>query len=245
MSTTKIEWTEQTWNPSVGCSKISPACENCYAEKMAMRLKAMRVPGYENGFDLTMLPNRLREPLKRKTPTMFFVNSMSDIFHEQIPFSYVDEIFNTISQSSQHTFQILTKRATRMSEYFSTRSVPDNAWVGVTVENRQHGLPRIEELRKIKAKTRMLSIEPLLERLYKFDLEGIHWVIVGGESGPNARPMDKEWAQEIQEHCDANGVPFFFKQWGGWGSDGVKRAKKLNGRILNGKTWNGMPDINK
>ncbi len=239
----KIEWTEQTWNPTVGCTKISPGCTNCYAEAMAKRLKAMGVSGYENGFQLTLLPNRLNEPLMRKKPTTFFVNSMSDVFHEDVPFDYIDQIFETISKAPQHVFQILTKRAERMSKYFSNRKVPVNAWVGVTVEDRKYGLSRISELQKINAKVRMVSAEPLLESLGTFNLDGIHWMIVGGESGANARPMKKEWVDEIRIQCEKNNVAFFFKQWGGWGVDGVKRAKKLNGRQLDGQTWDQLPNI--
>jgi protein gp37 len=210
---------------------------------MAKRLKAMGVSGYENGFQLTLLPNRLNEPLMRKKPTTFFVNSMSDVFHEDVPFDYVDQIFETISKAPQHVFQILTKRAERMSEYFSNREVPVNAWVGVTVEDRKYGLSRISELQKINAKVRMVSAEPLLESLGTFNLDGIHWMIVGGESGANARPMKKEWVDEIRIQCEKNNVAFFFKQWGGWGVDGIKRAKKLNGRQLDGQTWDQLPNI--
>ena len=159
----KIEWTEMTWNPTTGCTKISSGCKNCYAEKMACRLRAMGTPGYENGFELTLLPNRLEEPLKRKKPTVYFVNSMSDLFHEDIPFSFIDHVFETIQRSNWHTFQILTKRAKRMALYFAQRPVPENAWLGVTVENKKHGLPIIDYLRTINAKIRFLSMEPLLE----------------------------------------------------------------------------------
>lgn len=240
-SVSRIEWTEQTWNPTVGCSKVSPGCENCYAEVMAKRLQAMGTPGYENGFELTLLPNRLEEPLQRKKPTVFFVNSMSDVFHDGVPFSYVDRILEVIENSPQHTFQILTKRAARMAEYFSSKKAPDNAWLGVTVEDRAYGLPRIDELRKIDAKVRLISSEPLLESLGQFDLTGIHWVIVGGESGPKARPMEKEWVEEILRQCEDAKVAFFFKQWGTWGPDGRKRAKKQNGKELDGRTWQQMP----
>lgn len=241
MTISRIEWTEQTWNPTVGCSKLSPGCHNCYAEAMAKRLKAMGTKGYENGFELTLLPYRLTEPLHRKKPTVFFVNSMSDVFHEGIPFSYIDRIFDTILRSPQHTFQILTKRAARMSEYFNNKVIPPNAWIGVTVENKEHGLPRIDELRSVNASIRLLSIEPLLEELGPIDLSGIHWVIVGGESGPKARPMKKEWIENIRVQCEDQKVAFFFKQWGGWGADGKKRAKKQNGRELDGQIWNQVP----
>jgi len=239
----KIEWTEQTWNPTVGCTKISPGCKHCYAETMAVRLHAMGAPGYENGFQLTLLPERLRSPILRKKPTTYFVNSMSDLFHDSVPFHYLDAVFETIAQTPQHTYQILTKRAARMVKYFSSREVPSNAWLGVSVENRKHGLPRIDHLRSIGAGIRFLSVEPLLESLGKLDLSDIHWVIVGGESGRNARPMKPEWAEEVRVQCDDQGVAFFFKQWGGWGADGKKRAKKQNGRLLNGKTFDAMPSV--
>ncbi len=244
MSTkTSIEWTEQTWNPATGCTKISPGCENCYAEVMARRLKAMGVKGYENGFDLTLQPFRLPEPLQRKKPTIYFVNSMSDMFHEGIPSSYVKQVFDVIERSPQHTFQILTKRAERMVDILKNIRIPPNAWMGVTVENKKHGLPRIDQLRKVDAHVRFLSIEPLLEDLGEFDLTGVQWVIVGGESGPKARPMKAVWAQNIKRQCNAKNIPFFFKQWGGWGPDGIKRPKKENGRLLSGRTWDSKPVI--
>lgn len=237
----RIEWTEQTWNPTIGCTKISAGCKNCYAQSMALRLRAMGTKGYENGFELTLLPHRLIEPVKRKKPTTYFVNSMSDVFHKDVPFSYIDQIFEVIMNTPHHTFQILTKRAERMADFFSTRNVPPNAWMGVTVEDKASGLERIKELKKIDANIRMISAEPLLESLGTINLDGIHWVIVGGETGGNARPMKKEWVDEIQNQCAASNVAFFFKQWGAWGIDGVKRAKRLNGRELNGQTYSQMP----
>lgn len=242
-TTSKIEWTEQTWNPVVGCTKVSPGCAHCYAEPMAYRLQAMGTQGYEHGFKLTLLPQRLDEPLRRKKPTIYFVNSMSDLFHEKIPFDYIDRVFDVIRRTPQHTYQILTKRADRMAEYFAGKTPPKNAWLGVSVENKKYGLPRIDHLRTVKASIRFLSVEPLLESLGKINLRGIHWVIVGGESGPKARPMQKEWVDAIRAQCEAKDVAFFFKQWGGWGADGKKRAKKKNGRKLNGRTWDQMPDI--
>lgn len=238
----RIEWTEQTWNPTVGCTKISPGCKHCYAESMAMRLQAMGTRGYENGFQLTLLPNRLDEPIRRKVPTVYFVNSMSDVFHEDVPFDYIEKIFNTIAKTPQHTYQILTKRADRLAEFFAQRSVPSNAWLGVSVEDQKYGLPRIDHLRTVDTKIRFLSIEPLLEDLGEINLTDIHWVIVGGESGPKARPMQKEWVDDIRVQCEEAEVAFFFKQWGGWGADGKKRAKKHNGRELNGRTWDAMPE---
>lgn len=244
-TTTKIEWTEQTWNPTTGCTKVSPGCKHCYAETMAMRLQAMGAKGYENGFKLSILPLRLAEPLKRRKPTMYFVNSMSDLFHNDIPFEFLDQVFDVIRRTPQHTYQILTKRAARMRKYFSQaeRSVPDNVWLGVSVENRKHGLPRIDELREIRARIRFLSVEPLLEDIGRVNLKGIHWVIVGGESGPKARPMKPDWVEAIKKQCEKQGAIFFFKQWGGWGADGKRRPKKDNGRIFEGKTWDEMPAV--
>lgn len=241
--THKIEWTEQTWNPSAGCTKISAGCQNCYAETMAIRLQAIGVKGYENGFEFNIVPCRLNDPLKKKKPTVFFVNSMSDIFHKDMPLDYLDKIFNIIEQTPQHTYQILTKRADRMLEYFSHRKVYENIWLGVTVENKKEGLPRIDFLRNIKASVLFLSIEPLLEDLGEINLSNIDWVIVGGESGNKARPMAKEWVLNIKQQCEKNDVAFFFKQWGTWGADKVKRNKKLNGKELDGKIWQQFPEI--
>lgn len=243
----KIEWTEQTWNPTTGCTKVSPGCEHCYAEVMANRLEAMGVKGYTNGFKLSLLPERLHEPSNRHKPTIYFVNSMSDLFHDDVPFQFLDKVFDVIRQTPQHTYQILTKRASRMRSYFvhGKRDVPRNVWLGVSVENRRHGLSRIDELREIEASIRFLSVEPLLEDLGQVDFSGIHWVIVGGESGPKARPMKYEWVESIKEQCEKEQVAFFFKQWGGWGADGKKRSKKENGRIFAGRTWDQMPGIAK
>lgn len=240
---TAIEWTEETWNPVTGCSKVSAGCENCYAEIMARRLKAMRAPGYDNGFELTLMPERLQQPLRKKKPTRFFVNSMSDLFHEGVPDAFLDDVFAVMEQTPQHTYQILTKRAYRLPEYFGSRQLPTNVWLGVTVEDRESGLPRIEHLRRVNAAVRFLSVEPLLQDLGEMDLSGIHWVIVGGESGPNARPMKQEWALSIKEQCDRFGSAFFFKQWGTWGIDKVKRNKKANGRLLLGQTWTNYPRL--
>jgi protein gp37 len=210
---------------------------------MANRLKAMSARGYENGFNLSILPERLAQPLMRRKPTTYFVNSMSDLFHNDIPFKFLDQVFDVIKRTPQHTYQILTKRSARMLKYFSSsgRVVPGNVWLGVSVENRQYGLDRVDDLRKIKAGIRFLSVEPLLEDIGEINLSGIHWVIVGGESGPKARPMKAEWVESIKDQCDQEGVAFFFKQWGGWGADGKKRAKKSNGRLFAGRTWDGMP----
>lgn len=241
--THKIEWTEKTWNPSVGCTKISSGCKNCYAEKMAIRLQAIGMEGYENGFKFNPVPSRLNDPLKRKKPTVYFVNSMSDIFHEKMPDRYIDKIFNIIEQTPQHTYQILTKRADRMFQYLSVRAIPKNIWLGVTVDSRKEGLPRIDKLRNLQASVLFLSVEPLLEDLGKINLKNIDWVIVGGESGNKARPMDKEWVLNIKKQCETEGIAFFFKQWGTWGEDKVKRSKKLNGKELEGKIWQQYPDI--
>ena len=242
-SRSAIEWTEQTWNPATGCSKLSPGCMNCYAEVMARRLKGIGVKGYERGFSLTLRPDRLGEPLMRKAPTMYFVNSMSDIFHEDIPDDYIRQVFDVIRSVPQHTFQVLTKRAERMKAFFESCKAPGNAWLGVTVENKAHGVPRIEYLRSIDASIRFLSIEPLLEDLGAVNLANIQWVVVGGESGPRARRMRQRWVTSIKKQCEENGSHFFFKQWGGWGSDGVKRSKKKNGRLLFGRTWSEMPSL--
>lgn len=244
MSTqSRIEWTEMTWNPTVGCTKISPGCKNCYAESMARRLQAMGMREYENGFRLTIVPDRLSEPLERRKPTIYFVNSMSDLFHEKIPFEYIQRVFDVMARAPQHTFQVLTKRASRMAEFCRIIAVPANVWLGVSVENRKHGLPRIPILRGISAHVRFLSVEPLLEDLGNFDLSGIHWVIVGGESGKKARPMKPEWVENVKHQCDEAGVAFFFKQWGTWGADGQKRSKHANGRRLHGQVWDRMPAV--
>lgn len=240
-TTSKIEWTEQTWNPIVGCTKISAGCKHCYAETMAKRLQAMGTPGYENGFALRLLPERLADPAKRQKPTVYFVNSMSDLFHEKVPESYIEQVFDVIAKTPQHHYQILTKRAARLARYFRDRTVPPNVWLGVSVENRRHGVPRIDYLRTVPARIRFLSVEPLLEDVGELDLRDIHWVIVGGESGPKARPMKPEWADAVRRQCAEQDVAFFFKQWGGWGADGKRRAKSKNGRLLNGRTWDEMP----
>jgi protein gp37 len=236
----KIEWTEATWNPSIGCDKISSGCRFCYAEVMAKRLQAMGSKGYEDGFKFKMLEERLNTPFLSKKPTKFFVNSMSDLFHEEMNFDFLDKVFSVIKGTPYHTYQILTKRENILREYFKNRIVPENVWLGVTVENAKVK-NRIEILRSIPAKIRFLSIEPLIGNVGELNLEGIHWVIVGGESGHRARPMNPLWALDIQKQCDDQNVSFFFKQWGTWGEDGVKRSKKNNGRLLLGKEWNEEP----
>ncbi len=242
MKTTKIEWTEATWNPSTGCNKVTTGCKHCYAETMARRLKAMGAPGYENGFEFTLMPDRLQMPLRIKKPTKFFVNSMSDLFHEKMPYDYLDQVFDVMRQTPQHTYQILTKREAILEDYCKTRTIPKNVWLGVSVELATTK-NRIDILRSVSAKIRFLSLEPLLGDLGELDLTDIHWVIVGGESGPKARPMRPEWALRIKKQCEEQDVAFFFKQWGTWGDDGVRRSKKANGRILAGKEWNEEPEL--
>ena len=242
MKTTKIEWTESTWNPSVGCTKKTAGCRNCYAEVMARRLQGMGVPGYEDGFDFKILPERLQQPAAIKKPTKFFVNSMSDLFHEKMPFSYLDKVFEAIRNTPQHHYQILTKREKILQKYFAKRTVPENVWLGVTVEheNTKH---RIDVLRNIEATVRFISVEPLIGDVGELDLSGIHWVIVGGESGISARPMNPKWAVNVQKQCAEQKVAFFFKQWGTWGEDGVRRNKKENGSALLGRIWKEEPKI--
>ena len=242
MKHSKIEWTEATWNPSTGCNKVSAGCKHCYAETMAKRLQAMGAPGYANGFEFTLMPERLEMPLKIKKPTKFFVNSMSDLFHEQMPFDFLDQVFAVIARTPRHSYQILTKREEILRDYCSTRKLPDNVWLGVSVESARFK-HRIEVLRSIPARIRFLSVEPLIADVGELDLRGIHWVIVGGESGPKARPMRPEWAANVQQQCEAQGAAFFFKQWGTWGEDGVKRSKKANGRLLLGREWSEEPAV--
>ena len=226
--TTKIEWTEATWNPTTGCTKISAGCKNCYAESMARRLQAMGTVGYEDGFRFSIVPSRLYDPLKKRKPTVFFVNSMSDIFHERMPIDYLDKIFSVIRQTPQHTYQLLTKRADNMYVYLSQREIPKNVWLGVTVENQYDGLPRIEKLRNLKASVLFLSVEPLLEDLGQIDLANIDWVIVGGESGMQARPMKEEWALNVKRQAEDRHIPFFFKQWGGFNKKKAFKDLSLN-----------------
>jgi len=237
----RIEWTELTWNPTTGCTKVSPGCLNCYAEVMARRLHAIGVRGYEHGFALTMHPRRLEQPVLRKSPTTYFVNSMSDLFHQDVADGFLDRVFDVIARTPQHTYQILTKRAARLPRYFSgDRRCPPNVWLGVSVEDRRR-LRRIDELRKVEASVRFLSIEPLLEDLGRLNLEGIDWVIVGGESGHRARRMHESWADSVRRQCQRAGVAFFFKQWGKFGRDGIGRSKGANGRELAGRTWDEYP----
>ncbi len=234
-----IEWTDATWNPVRGCSKISPGCQHCYAETFAERFRGVPGHPYEQGFDLRLVPEKLSEPFSWTAPKMVFVNSMSDLFHEGVPDEYVVSVANVMRMANWHTYQVLTKRAERMRRLLTgplrfAAELP-NVWWGVSVENRKHGVPRIEHLRRIPATVRFLSVEPLLEDLGSLNLGGIHWVIVGGESGPGARPMRSEWVGSIHEQCRSADIPFFFKQWGGF-------QKKRNGRALNGRTFDEFPE---
>ncbi len=238
----KIEWTDKTWNPITGCTKQSAGCQHCYAEVMARRLKAMKLNKYRNGFQLTLHPDTLEEPVAWKKGHNIFVCSMSDLFHKDVPFDYIDQVMDVIHRTPQHRYQILTKRAERMSEYFTTRPVPANVWLGVTIEC-QATKSRIDSLRSIKsAPIRFLSCEPLLEDLGIMNLSNIDWVIVGGESGPQARPMKEEWVLNIKRQTEEQQSAFFFKQWGTWGSDGIKRNKHANGKKLKGQVFQEMPE---
>ena len=232
----KIEWTESTWNPCTGCSKISAGCKNCYAERMALRLQAAGSPNYRNGFRITLHEHVLEVPLRWRQPRTIFVNSMSDLFHEKVPFDFIHEVFNVISRASHHRFQVLTKRSERLGQLSPKLHWPANLWMGVTVENADY-ISRIDDLRKTAASVKFMSLEPLLGSIPQLNLKGIDWVIVGGESGPGARPMNREWAVDIRDQCIAAEVPFFFKQWGGVN-------KKLAGRKLQGRTYSQMPRAN-
>lgn len=240
MKTTKIEWTDKTWNPITGCNKISSGCLNCYAETMSRRLCAMRQKKYINGFEITLHEDALEEPLRWKSPHNIFVCSMSDLFNKDIPFEFIDKVMDVIKATPQHNYQILTKRANIMKEYFKNRKIPQNAWLGTTVEAGSVK-DRIDFIRTLDAPIKFLSCEPLLEDLGKLNLDGIDWVIVGGESGSNARPMKLDWILSIKEQVEKQGSAFFFKQWGTWGSDGIKRNKKANGKLINGKVYQEMP----
>lgn len=235
----KIEWTDATWNPIRGCTKISPGCAHCYAETFAERFRGVPGHPYEQGFDLRLMPEKLGEPLRWAKSKMVFVNSMSDLFHEGVADDYIEQVCRVMQQASWHTFQVLTKRSERMRAMLQSRlsfaARESHIWFGVSVENRKHGLPRIEHLRAAPAGLRMLSVEPLLEDLGPLDLSGIGWVILGGESGPGARPMEADWVRSIRDQCGAAGVSFFFKQWGG-----VRKSK--SGRLLDGRTHDEAPE---
>ena len=228
-----IEWTDATWNPVTGCTKVSQGCKHCYAQRFAERFRGVPGHPFEQGFDLRLWPERLDLPLKWKEPRRIFVNSMSDLFHEEVPLDFIIEVFDTMGKANWHTFQILTKRAKRAAEIGSLLPYRPNVWQGVSVENSDVAW-RIDALRKVPAQVRFLSLEPLIGPLPDLDLDGIHWVIVGGESGPAARPMDPDWVREILAACREQSVPFFFKQWGGV-------HKSRTGRVLDGRTWDEYP----
>ncbi len=231
---TSIEWTDATWNPVTGCTKISPGCQYCYAERLAHRLQAMGNYSYRNDFEVTLQEQMLRLPFSWKRPRRVFVNSMSDLFHEEVPVAYVTRVFEVMKQAHWHQFQVLTKRSEQLWQLAPSLPWPDNIWMGVSVEARSY-LYRLDHLRRTPAAIKFISFEPLLESLGAVDLRGIDWVIVGGESGPGARPMERSWVIEILQACRQAGVPFFFKQWGG-------TNKKRAGRILDGRTWDEMPE---
>jgi protein gp37 len=233
-----IEWTDATWNPVRGCTKISPGCKHCYAEVFAERFRGVPGHPYEQGFDLRLVPEKLCEPLRWLTPRMIFVNSMSDLFHDGVPDEYIEAVAKVMTAAEWHTYQVLTKRSVRLATLLRGRlrfaAECSHIWWGVSVENKQYGLPRTEHLREAPASVRFLSVEPLLEGLGNLNLDGIHWVIVGGESGHGARPLKREWVTSIRDQCEKAGVEFFFKQWGGV-------RKKRAGRVLDGRTYNGFP----
>jgi protein gp37 len=240
---TKIEWTDETWNPVTGCVKVSPGCKHCYAEKFAERFRNVTMPGgkrhvFASGFDPLLRPDRLTQPQAWRTPRKVFVNSMSDLFGEFVPDDYLGRVFDVMRRTPQHIYQVLTKRSGRLPSWTKHHAPwlehAQHIWLGVSVEDRKYGLPRIDDLRAAIASVRFLSVEPLLEHLGRVDLDGIDWVIVGGESGPRARPVDPAWVRDVRDQCIAAGVPFFFKQWGG-------TNKKRAGRVLDGQTWDQFP----
>ena len=237
---TKIEWTDATWNPIRGCTKISPGCAHCYAETFAERFRGVPGHPYEQGFDLRFVPEKLNDPLRWSRPKMIFVNSMSDLFHKDVPDDYILQVVDVMRRASHHTYQVLTKRSDRLRDLLQTKlrdaASEPHIWWGVSVEDKKNGLPRIEHLRSAPARVRFLSVEPLLEDLGQLNLDGIHWIILGGESGHGARPMHKEWVISIRDQCQAARVPFFFKQWGG-----VRKGKA--GRELEGRTWDEVPVV--
>jgi len=235
----KIEWTDATWNPVRGCTKISPGCKHCYAETFSERFRGVKGHPFEHGFDIRMVPEKLGEPIRWSTSRRIFVNSMSDLFHPKVADEYIEKVCRVMLAANWHTYQVLTKRSERMSELLQTKlraaAQAPHIWWGVSVENREHGLPRIDHLRAANAKMTFLSIEPLIEDLGEFSLKGINWAIVGGESGPGARPMNAAWVRSIRKQCRGAKVPFFFKQWGGV-------RKSTTGRTLEGRTYDEMPE---
>jgi protein gp37 len=235
MAKSKIEWTESSWNPVTGCTKISPGCKNCYAERMAKRLKLMGQLNYVNGFEVALHDNALNIPLKMKKPQMIFVNSMSDLFHGDVPFEFIQKVFEIMKQAHWHKFQVLTKRSGRLLELNDHLDWSENVWMGVSVENNDFTY-RIENLKKVNASVKFISFEPLIGPVMKMDFSGIDWVIVGGESGYGARSIDKDWVKSIRDNCVEQKIPFFFKQWGGVN-------KKKTGRLLEGEIWDQMPAV--
>lgn len=231
--TSAIEWTNATWNPVTGCTKVSPGCKHCYAHRMAARLQAMGQPRYRNGFDVTLQPDLVHQPSRWKTPRRIFVNSMSDLFHDAVPENYIRRIFAEMAAADWHSYQVLTKRGDRLRQLARRLTWPASVWMGVSVESEAY-LPRIADLATVPAAVRFLSVEPMLGRIRRLPLRGIDWVIVGGESGPRARPMEQDWVREIRDQCVAAGVAFFFKQWGGV-------RKDRTGRELDGRPWDEMP----
>lgn len=236
-ASTEIEWTDATWNPVTGCTKIGPGCDNCYAARFAERWRGIKGHPYEQGFDLRLWPSRLDQPTKWRKPRLIFVNSMSDLFHKKVPQDFIDSVFDTMEQADHHIYQVLSKRSSLMRAYVNRRyqksAVPDHIWLGVSIEDRAH-VSRLEHLRQANAAIRFISFEPLLGPIGSVDLSGIAWAIVGGESGPNARAMEPNWARELRDQCIKQDVSFFFKQWGG-------ARPKSGGRLLDGETWDGFP----
>ena len=236
-TTTEIEWTDATWNPVTGCTKISAGCDNCYAARFSERFRGVLGHPFENGFDLQLRPERLEQPLQWRRPKMIFVNSMSDLFHKEIPFAFIDRVFDTMEGATWHSFQVLTKRSSRLRDYvnkrYGDRPAPSHIWLGTSIEDGTKK-SRVRHIQAANAAVRFLSVEPLIGPIGVLNLTGIHWVIVGGESGPRARPMRIEWAREVRDQCRAAKVPFFFKQWGG-------KSPKAGGRLLEGREWNQVP----
>lgn len=235
MNKTRIEWTESTWNPITGCTQISDGCMNCYAKRMSKRLKAMGNLRYKNEFEVTIHNDLFNQPLKTKESKMIFVCSMSDIFHESVDFQTITKLFDVMREAHWHTFQVLTKRSQRLLAFSKIYSIPENVWVGVTVENEKN-IQRLEHLKLVNASTKFLSCEPLLGSLKVCDFSGIQWIVAGGESGPNSRDIDIDWVREIRDQCVSKAIPFFFKQWGGWN-------KKKNGREIDGEIFMQMPSV--
>ena len=237
--TSSIEWTDATWNPVTGCTKISPGCDHCYAERIAERFRGVPGHAYEQGFDLSLRPERITQPIRWRQRRMIFVNSMSDLFHKQVPWDFVDQVFDTMERADWHIYQVLTKRSSLMRKFvtkrYGNKKAPSHIWLGTSVEDGTK-TSRVRHVQQMAAGVRFLSIEPLIGPIGNLDLEGIHWVIVGGESGPGARPMKAEWAREVRDQCLAAGVPFFFKQWGGI-------RPKSGGRSLDGREWNQFPMV--